>query len=670
MCVQSIQRQRGVGVLRVACGDQSCHERAKHKQCPFVSLVARDRYAYRTHDYRSSNVSATSSIAPLIRPHSKAIRLIQGVINQLPNVLARLTFVFVLRASAHLRAFTICYASSLINDRRGHHASSMTGQVRHKDDAKGPIELKLEAPHRQLAFDECEIRPSLKRYVILFLFCLNAGNKAFQWIQIPAGTDKFAHFYDVENFVINSTSVLFMLAFVVLSLPSCFIIERIGLRNAVLLGSGGTALGAVIKCFCCRTDSVGIALMFVGQTVVSLSEQLIFSVPSRLISVWFPDHQVSSAMAITVLGNQFGVALGFELTMLVMDGAETRAQIGVAMYKMWLVTAAVSVLAFVANLWLFDEAPKHAPGAARLQQIRVERERELIPLDAAHRVSVAEQTRELLANVTELLKNKNLVRLSMVYGINLGIGYTIQTLLNQMLAPLWPGDALFVGNTGFIIIVSGALSCPLWGWLLDSLRRYLLLNLLITLSTIVTLVLFGYVVSFTHLEWAVYLAAGVFGFFQTGFVVAGLEMAVELTYPADELITSTSMNLVPQIYGAVFIFLTSYLVDEHGAVAANAFMTACLCVALCVLLNTRETLARQQAVAKGEANRAACGPAGAVAALGASGRMSSMRRWRNAPDNLSTRSAVRNNASAASPPPPPPPPTALQPDGFVEIDIR
>lgn len=440
------------------------------------------------------------------------------------------------------------------------------------------------------------IKSTAKRWVILALFIINVGNKDFQWIQPSSATDKFALLYNVSNQAINATSVLFMLCYIIFCLPSCVLIERIGLRNAMLLGSGGTALGAIIKCFSCRSDMLGIAFLFLGQTCVSLSEQFMFSVASRLVSVWFPDHQVSSALAMTVLGNQVGFALGFKLTPMALEGAESAEDIGANLHTMFIMVAVFSMLAFVANLLLFDEAPKYAPGAARHAQMLVEaaQTREVA-------CSLAGDFRELVHSVSRLLHNRDFVYLSAAYGINLGAGYCIHTLLNQMLAPLWPGDAALMGNAGFIIIMSGALSCPLWGWLLDRYRCYLRLNQITVLATLVSLVGFGYAASFMHCAAAIYVTTAAFGTFQVALEVAGLEMATEMMYPTQELITTTTIMITPQIFGTIFTFAASYLVDAYGAISANSFVAVCLGAALLILLNTREKLARQNACAN--ANR-------------------------------------------------------------------
>lgn len=434
------------------------------------------------------------------------------------------------------------------------------------------------------------IKPTFKRYIILFLFGLNSGNKAFQWIQIPASTAKITHFYDVENFVVNSLSVLFMLAFVVLSWPSCYVINKIGIRKAVLIGAFGTGAGAVIKCFSCHEG--GIYLLCLGQIVVSLSEQFIFSVPSRLASVWFPDNEVSSAVAMCILGNQIGNALGFIVPQILLDSAETKEEIGSALYAIFFGLAAISLIAFVADVILFDEAPKYAPGAARLKQIEQEEANKEL------KASFGEEMEQLLWHTKELLKNRDYNILSVVYGIMIGANYALATVLNQMLEPLWPGDDILVGNTGSLMIISGVLGLPLWGRLMDRLHRYLYINMFLTLATLLSFALFAYAVSYMHSAYAVYLGALLIGLFQTGIMASALEFAVELTYPAPELISSSIMNVQPQVFGTLLVYAASYIVDSYGALATNFFFVLVCLVAFILLPFIRENLRRQTAIAE------------------------------------------------------------------------
>lgn len=443
------------------------------------------------------------------------------------------------------------------------------------------------------------VKPHWKRYIILLLFSLNSGNKAFQWIQISASTTKATQFYQVDNYVINATSLVFLISFIILSWPACLLIEQIGLRKAVLLASFGTAVGSVIKCFSCNgvEESIeGIVLLMLGQIFVSLSEQMIFSLPSRLASVWFPDREVSSAVALCILGNQLGVAIGFLAPQYFLSDATTSEQIGLGFYRMFLVTAAFSVFAFIIDYLMFDEEPVLAPGLARYHQRELERaERAQGNLN-----SLWVQIRLLFRQIGSILKNRDLVLLALSYGITCGTTYTIPTLLDQMLEQIWPNDDLIKGNTGFIFVVFGCFGMLIWGKLMDTWRAYKWINMWLVLVSIGSLILFAYLLIALRSVWGVYLSSLLLGTFLTGIMATGLEFAVELTYPAPELVTASVMNVTPQIFGTIITLIGSFIVDTFGPLATNVFYLGCLLVGLLLLAITREQLKRQEAIMEQE----------------------------------------------------------------------
>lgn len=485
----------------------------------------------------------------------------------------------------------------------------------------GTLDSRKTAASRSASFrdppvksmDNDTIKPSLKRYVILLLFCLNSGCKAFQWIQVPAATTKATILYGVDNYIINFASILFMLAFVVLSWPACFIIEKVGMRRAVLMASFGTAVGACIKCFSCHEE--GVYLLMLGQVLVSLCEQFIFSLPSKIASVWFPDSQVSFCVAMCVVGNQVGVALGFIVPHVFLNKAESQLEIGTGFYHMFLWTAAFSVANYLLCLLLWDNEPKYAPGTARARQRKLEqaaKERDVS-------ISLSEEVGNLFSQIWKLCHNRELMLLSLSYGWMIGINYSIQTLLDQMLAlgiAEWPNEDLLVGTTGFIIIISGIVTTPLWGWTMDACHAYKYINVIIGLGNVISLSAFTWAIVQRHSPISVYIAALLYGLFSVGFCVSGLEYAVELTYPAPEIVTSSIMNVMPQIGGTICILVGSFLVDNYGNTTAGLFNVGVLVVGLILVLATKEDLKRQRAATaqqpRGSGRRSTFGHCGSL----------------------------------------------------------
>lgn len=413
--------------------------------------------------------------------------------------------------------------------------------------------------------------------------------KSFQWINLSTITNKVSLYYGVDNIAVNWTSVLFMITFIPLVLPTGWLIGRIGIRKAVLIGSIGITSGALIKCLSCAENRFYVIIL--GQIVVSLSEQFIFCIPARVASVWFPDNQVSLATGFGIFGNQCGIALGFLIPQAMLDGLETRPDIGIGLARLFNWTAGVAAVTLVLLFIFFDEAPEHAPGAARIRKIRDEEE------ERQTRGSFGTEMRLFGGLIAKLITERNCALLVAAYGVNVGTGYAIQTLLNQIIVASgsWSDANQLVGQAGLVIIVCGMLGALFWGHLCDSTRRYVLITKLLYLGAIMSLLLFGYTMHIFS-RVLLYLSSALLGFFLIGYTVAGLDTVVEITYPAPELISTSVANLSPQIFGTGITFVSSYVVDQFGSLYATAFLVANLVVGLIINSCIRERLNRQSAV--------------------------------------------------------------------------
>ena len=451
------------------------------------------------------------------------------------------------------------------------------------------------------------IKPTRKRYFILLMYAICSMQKSFQWINLSTITNKVAFYYQVDNIAVNWTSVLFMITFIPLVLPTGWLIERIGLRKAVLIGASGIALGAIVKCF--ATSPTRFYVIILGQIIVSLSEQFIFCIPARIASVWFPDNQVSLATGFGIFGNQCGIALGFLIPQALLDQLETQEEIAIGLWRLFLWTAILATATLFVLALLFDDAPKHAPGAARANKL--EQEAQLARLRPANSAAAAPvcgaAANEFWQHLKKLLIEPNCDLLVLAYGLNVGTGYAIQTVLNQLVVAGvaagagsekgWPEDANeLVGVAGLLIIFCGMCGALFWGHLCDRSRRYILITRLLYVGTIISLLLFGLSLHLLAERLLLYFASGFMGFMLIGYTVAGLDTVVELTYPAPELISTSLMNLAPSLFGSPITLLCSLIVDTYNSDAAIGFLLALLCVGLAISLAIREQLRRQIAV--------------------------------------------------------------------------
>ena len=98
------------------------------------------------------------------------------------------------------------------------------------------------------------------------------------------------------------------------------------------------------------------------------------------------------------------------------------------LYRLYLWTAIASVITVVILLFIFDDAPKYAPGAARMKKIIEEQN------SRDNKVHLGTE-RKLFGNVLcQIVSDRDAALLMLAYGVNVDTGYAIQTLLNQMIA--------------------------------------------------------------------------------------------------------------------------------------------------------------------------------------------------------------------------------------------
>ena len=484
--------------------------------------------------------------------------------------------------------------------------------------------------------DRSDIKPTPKRYLILLLFCLHSAINASQWIYLSSITNTVAKFYQVNNMAINWTSMVYMLVYIPLVVPSTWLFEQMGMRNSILLGSLGTTLGALIKCFCCQPSRFNL-LMF-GQTIVAASQLFVLSVPPRLASVWFPDNQVSLANACGVFGNQLGIALGFVVPQLVLgDEADSLDTIASGLFGLFIAIALCSGSISLLIMFLFDQSPSKAPGLARLQQIKQENalaEAAVLPLvldsprqapaptsptpltsatigslatSADSGVASADTStttnsaaprpspNSFRALLWDLFNDVNFVLLMASYGLNVGVFYAISTVLNQMIAPTWANANTLVGRLGLLMIISGMFGSVVSGLILDKTRMYRLVNATLYLMSLVSMIIFALTLEW-HNSLTLHLAVLLLGYFMTGYLFIGYEMSNEITWPRPESVTAGLLNMSAQIFGVILTYAGSKIVDNQGNLAANLFFIVSLSIGLITTLMIRTKLKRQSAM--------------------------------------------------------------------------
>ena len=154
-----------------------------------------------------------------------------------------------------------------------------------------------------------------RRWIMVFLFAGFSASNAYQWIHLNIIFNVIHRYYNEslpgddyrQQLAIHWLSMIYMLVYIPLILPATWLLDRKGLRVVGVLATFLNAAGAWIKC--AAIDPSRFPLLMLGQTVCALAQTCILGIPARLAAVWFGNHEVSTATAIGVFGNQVSAAM-------------------------------------------------------------------------------------------------------------------------------------------------------------------------------------------------------------------------------------------------------------------------------------------------------------------------------------------------------------------------
>ncbi|XP_074031190.1 choline/ethanolamine transporter flvcr2a [Leptinotarsa decemlineata] len=416
------------------------------------------------------------------------------------------------------------------------------------------------------------------RWAVLAIFVMYSASNAYQWIQFSIITDVITKYYGVSTLWVDWTSMIYMVLYVPFVFPASYLLEKLGLRKSVLIGMIGTCAGSWLKLGSVSQDRFWVA--FVGQSIVAFCQIFVLSVPARVAAVWFGPSEVSSACSIGVFGNQLGVALGFFIPPLLVPAEKSMDETSQNLYIFYGSLAVISTVILLLVLFFFKDAPPTPPSYAVAQQ------------------DSTGSFKEFVTSLKNLLRNRSFMLLLSAYGINTGVFYAISTLLNQIILHYYPDGNEDAGRIGLAIVVAGMMGSVCCGVILDRYHKFKETTLVVYALALIGMVLFTFTIS-TGL-YVVYIISFLLGFFMTGLLPVGFELAAELTYPEPEGTSAGLLNAAANLCGIIFTNFYSAIFYHVDVVSANISMSLMLVVGTILLACTSPDLKRQ--AAQGEKN--------------------------------------------------------------------
>jgi MFS family permease len=362
------------------------------------------------------------------------------------------------------------------------------------------------------------------RWVVLGVFMFINLTIQILWIAYAPITGPAARFYEVPDLRIGLLAMIFMIAFIPLSIPVAWAIDTYGFRKAV--GAGATLLGIFgVARGLAGASYTSVLLSTIG---LAIAQPFLLVAWTKVPAQWFPSEQRATAVGLVTLANLVGTALGMVSTPILIER--------VSIPTVQLLYGSLAAVSSVLFLVFARERPPTPPGPPGME------------------------TRALMFDgLKRILKVRDFLLYLVVSFIGLGLFNGVNTWVENIIRPrgFTPVDA---GKLGAVMLVGGFFGAVILPRFSDKQRKrkkFLLLGIVLSIPGLLGL---AFATTFSLL-----LASGfALGFFLVSACPIGMQYAAEIAYPTPEGISNGLIQLFGQA-SVIFVFVMEALKSKDGA---------------------------------------------------------------------------------------------------------
>ena len=362
------------------------------------------------------------------------------------------------------------------------------------------------------------------RWVLLVVFMLINLTIQTLWITYAPITGPAATFYGVTDLQIGLLSMVFMIAFVPLSIPVSWLIDTYGFRLAVSIGAILMGVFGIVR----GLAGTNYSLVLWSTIGIAIAQPFLLNAWTTIPAKWFAFEERATTVGLITLANLIGSALGMVLTPILIES--------MSIANVQSIYGGVSAVAAVLFVVLARETPPTPPGPDG-SEVRA------LMLDGLkHAIKVRPFWFDLAVSF-----------------IGLGIFNGVTTWIEAIIRPrgFTPNDA---GSLGALMIVGGLIGAVVIPALSDKQRmrqRYLYVAFIGAIPGLIGL-------TFATTRWLLFTSAFAMGFFLVSAMPIAMQYAAEITHPTPEGTSNGLMQLTGQ--GAfVFVYIMEALRTSDGS---------------------------------------------------------------------------------------------------------
>ncbi len=384
------------------------------------------------------------------------------------------------------------------------------------------------------------------RWVVLAVFMFINLTMQMLWISYAPITGVAAQYYGVTDLKIGLLSMVFMIAFIPLSIPASWMIDKYGFKKAVGLGAVMMGVFSLARGF--AGDNFSLVLL--STIGIAAAQPFLLNAWTTVPAKWFAVEERATIVGFITLANLIGTGLGMVITPVLVEG-------GMDIARVQLIYGIVTAFSALLFLFLARENPTTAPGPQE------------------------EQVKALMLDgIKHAFTVKPFVMYLVISFVGLGIFNGVTTWIEGIVRPrgFTPTDAGTLGALMLIGGIIGAVAIPAVSDKQQKRQRYLFLGIGMAIPGLLGL-------TYATEPWLLYISSFFMGFFLVSANPIGMQYATEAAYPTPE---GTSNGLI-QLFGqasVVFVYIMEALRTQDGAFTPGLLLTVASLV-VCLILITQ-----------------------------------------------------------------------------------
>lgn len=370
------------------------------------------------------------------------------------------------------------------------------------------------------------------RWVILAVYFFISVVIQIHWLTFASISTAAQEYYHTDALHVDFLSMIYMIVYIVVSIPASYIIDTRGLRTGLFAGAVLTGVFGLLKAW----GADNFMIVIVGQTGLALAQPFFLNSVTKIGAKWFPVQERATVAGLGILAQYIGIIIALAVTpLLVHQLRDGSYQISGMLWIYGFISLASAVLVLI----FIREEPPTPPA----------------PEEFTQRTNP-------IRGIRDILRNRDMILLLLIFFFGLGIFNAVTTCIDQVCQELTMDQT---GMVGGVMLLAGVLGAVIIPPLSDRMRKrkpFLVACMILMLPGLAGMIVF-------HGFIPMMVSAFVFGFFIMSAGPVGFQYGAEKSYPAPESTSQGLILLIGQISGIIFV----YGLNKTGAfIAMLAFV--------------------------------------------------------------------------------------------------